>query len=130
MRNRTLALALLAFLLLPFLPTATAAATPKFFETTVVEDTADDYEGQPRESLDLVGVYVSEKYQYDAETMVGQEVITFRFEVASIGAIACTTVNRYDIFFKLDGVDKHFYAGYTTTSPSDRNACAPQPADG
>jgi hypothetical protein len=127
MRARTLVPFVLVLLIAVFVPSATAKAEPKFFENVVVEDTDGDF--QTNGALDIVGVHISEKYQYDSDKQQGQDTLTLRIQVRKLSDIQCTTVIRYDVAFKVDGAAKNFYAGVTTLSPSDRNACALVGAD-
>ena len=114
-----------------FIPSASAAATPTFFEGTIVEDTEGDYSG--REWADIVAVYVAEKFAFDPEKRIMKgNFLIFRIQLASQAApIPCTTSMQYDIHFTVDGAEKVVSAVVATDSPaSQNNPCGRIPGPG
>lgn len=112
-------------------PSASAAATPTFFEATIVEDTADDYAG--RSWADIVAVYVSEKFAFDPEKRIMKgNFLIFRVELGSPDPpIPCTTSVQYDIHFTVDGAEKLVTGVVATDSPaSQSNPCGRIPGAG
>lgn len=85
---------------------------PLFFETTVVKDAPGDY--LSNSALDLVAVHVSEKYAFDVDKRVGHDIVTVRFEVASVRGVACQTEIRFELFFKGASNATHVFGGLTT----------------
>lgn len=111
-------------------PTVSAAATPQFFETVVVEDTDGDFEG--RGWVDIVAVYVGEKFGFDPEKRIlkGNHAL-FRFELAAIQPLTCSVVYRYDVEFMVDGAAKNATATMSTSAPSTgQDSCSLKPGAG
>lgn len=88
---------------------------PLFFETTVVQDTPGDY--QENQALDLLAVHLAEKYAYDVDEKTGQDILTTRFEVASVRDVVCETEIRFELFFRGASNATRVYAGLTTYPP-------------
>lgn len=104
---------------------ATAESTPtKYFETKVVEDTAEDFAANG--ALDIVAVHASEKYSYNPDTATGMEVVQFRIQVANLGQMqqfnGQVPIDFY-VGFKANGKEMSVNATLTQT-------CVPSPPPG
>jgi hypothetical protein len=117
------------FLAFSFVPSASAAATPSFQETVVVEDTDGDFAG--REALDIVAVYVTETFGYDPEKkiLLGNNVV-FRIEVVSPDAVTCGTMAKYEVLYKVDGAEHNASASVFNNPSNVQSPCSPAVSPG
>src|SRR5687767_5965974 len=114
-----IAIVFTVFLGAAVMPSASAAATPTFFEGTIVEDTAGDY---PHTWADIVAVYVSEKFAFDPEERVMKgNYLLFRIELAAPDAPQpCTASAQYDVHFTVDGAEQVVSGVVGTDSPGSQ----------
>lgn len=113
-------------------PVVSAAATPNFYEGVVIEDTDGDFAAAGH--LDIVALYVGEKFGFDPEKKVlkGNQV-GFRLEVRDIGSFGvpfCGVEVMYRIQLKVDGVDKNATVHLTSPPGTDAKNCIATPGTG
>lgn len=102
--RRLLTLLLVAVMATMTLPSvsAQAAGSPAYFERTVLTDTEGDYAGNA--ALDIVNVYVHERYRFDFEKRqeIGDAVF-FRVEPADLEELPGSITARYHVRAEANG---------------------------